>query len=157
MWNYVTLHIFWRERGKCTLLFSFVSPKKRLAIPGACAMMLRFLLTCCIHLFSQGYTTMQLACSQEMHNMGYAWKTIKEQLGEEIENVIHRMTFLKGKTVCTHSMCINKIMFLLSAHLTTVCIVLYLEQIQMREPSELVPLLACQRLGSPRLLLANNG
>ncbi|KAM9409636.1 nucleolar RNA helicase 2 [Pholidichthys leucotaenia] len=44
-----------------------------------------------------GYTTMQLVCSQEMHNMGYAWKTIKEQLGEQIENHIHRMTFLKGK------------------------------------------------------------
>ncbi|KAJ0056146.1 hypothetical protein NL108_003430, partial [Boleophthalmus pectinirostris] len=40
-------------------------------------------------------------CSQEMHNLGYAWRTIKEQLGEEIENHIHRMTFLKGKTgVC---------------------------------------------------------
>ncbi|KAG8001483.1 Nucleolar RNA helicase 2 [Nibea albiflora] len=48
-----------------------------------------------------GYTTMQLVCSQEMHNMGYAWKTIKEQLGEQFENHIQRMTFLKGKTgVC---------------------------------------------------------
>ncbi|KAG7235998.1 hypothetical protein INR49_001396 [Caranx melampygus] len=48
-----------------------------------------------------GYTTMQLVCSQEMHNMGYAWKTIKEQLGEQVENHIQRMTFLKGKTgVC---------------------------------------------------------
>ncbi|XP_069549769.1 nucleolar RNA helicase 2 [Brachyistius frenatus] len=48
-----------------------------------------------------GYTTMQLVCSQELHNLGYAWKTIKEQLGEEIESHIHRMTFLKGKTgVC---------------------------------------------------------
>ncbi|KAK7913397.1 hypothetical protein WMY93_013608 [Mugilogobius chulae] len=44
-----------------------------------------------------GYTTLQLVCSQEMHNLGYAWRTIKEQLGEEIENHIHRMTFLKGK------------------------------------------------------------
>lgn len=52
--------------------------------------------------------------------MGYAWKTIKEQLGDGIESVIHRMTFLKGKTVCTHSMCINEIMFLVSAHLTSV-------------------------------------
>uniref|UniRef100_A0A4W6G2N5 RNA helicase n=1 Tax=Lates calcarifer TaxID=8187 RepID=A0A4W6G2N5_LATCA len=49
-----------------------------------------------------GYTTMQLVCSQEMHNLGYAWRTIKEQLGEQFENHIHRMTFLKGKTVCTH-------------------------------------------------------
>ncbi|KAM9860979.1 nucleolar RNA helicase 2 [Aulostomus maculatus] len=48
-----------------------------------------------------GYTTLQLVCSQEMHNLGYAWRTIKEQLGEEMENHIHRMTFLKGKTgVC---------------------------------------------------------
>ncbi|XP_040892451.1 nucleolar RNA helicase 2 [Toxotes jaculatrix] len=48
-----------------------------------------------------GYTTMQLVCSQEMHNLGYAWRTIKEQLGEQIENQIHRMTFLKGRTgVC---------------------------------------------------------
>lgn len=115
---------FMERARKMHFAFSSVSPKKRLAIPGACAMMLKFLLTCCIHLFSQGYTTMQMVCSQEMHNMGYAWKTIKEQLGEEIENIIHRMTFLKGKTVCTHSMCINKIMFLVSAHLTTVCIVL---------------------------------
>uniref|UniRef100_A0A3B5LP29 RNA helicase n=1 Tax=Xiphophorus couchianus TaxID=32473 RepID=A0A3B5LP29_9TELE len=44
-----------------------------------------------------GYTTMQLQCSQEMHNLGYAWRTIKEQLGEDFENHIHRMTFLKGK------------------------------------------------------------
>ncbi|XP_021167725.2 nucleolar RNA helicase 2 [Fundulus heteroclitus] len=48
-----------------------------------------------------GYTTIQLQCSMEMHNLGYAWRTIKEQLGEDIENHIHRMTFLKGKTgVC---------------------------------------------------------
>lgn len=48
-----------------------------------------------------GYTTMQLVCSQEMHNLGYAWRSIKEQLGEEMENLIQRMTFLKGKTgVC---------------------------------------------------------
>uniref|UniRef100_M4A187 RNA helicase n=1 Tax=Xiphophorus maculatus TaxID=8083 RepID=M4A187_XIPMA len=46
-----------------------------------------------------GYTTMQLQCSQEMHNLGYAWRTIKEQLGEDFENHIHRMTFLKGKMV----------------------------------------------------------
>ncbi|XP_041649809.1 nucleolar RNA helicase 2 [Cheilinus undulatus] len=48
-----------------------------------------------------GYTTMQMVCSQEMHNLGYAWRAIKEQLGEQFENHIHRMTFLKGKTgVC---------------------------------------------------------
>ncbi|XP_039984629.1 nucleolar RNA helicase 2 [Xiphias gladius] len=48
-----------------------------------------------------GYSTMQLVCSQEMHNLGYAWKTIKEQLGEQFENQIQRMIFLKGRTgVC---------------------------------------------------------
>uniref|UniRef100_A0A3P9ISA4 RNA helicase n=1 Tax=Oryzias latipes TaxID=8090 RepID=A0A3P9ISA4_ORYLA len=42
-----------------------------------------------------------MTCSQEMHNLGYAWRTIKEQLGDEFENHIHRMTFLKGKNgVC---------------------------------------------------------
>ncbi|KAM4602527.1 nucleolar RNA helicase 2 [Polymixia lowei] len=44
-----------------------------------------------------GYTTMQLECSQEMHNIGYAWRSLKEQFGEEIETHVHRMTFLKGK------------------------------------------------------------
>ncbi|XP_042360575.1 nucleolar RNA helicase 2 [Plectropomus leopardus] len=48
-----------------------------------------------------GYTTVQLVCSQEMHNLGYAWRAIKDQLGEQFENHVHRMTFLKGKTgVC---------------------------------------------------------
>ncbi|XP_073320023.1 nucleolar RNA helicase 2 [Pagrus major] len=48
-----------------------------------------------------GYTTVQLVCSQELHNLGYVWRSIKEQLGEQFENHIHRMTFLKGKTgVC---------------------------------------------------------
>ncbi|KAM8894302.1 nucleolar RNA helicase 2 [Spinachia spinachia] len=44
-----------------------------------------------------GFTTVQMVCSQEMHNLGYAWKSIKEQLGEEFENHIQRMTYLKGK------------------------------------------------------------
>lgn len=52
--------------------------------------------------FFQGYTTMQLTCSQEMHNLGYAWKSINEQLGNEFESHIYRMTFLKSRTVSTH-------------------------------------------------------
>ncbi|KAM6943319.1 nucleolar RNA helicase 2 [Xenentodon cancila] len=44
-----------------------------------------------------GYTTVQLSCSQEMYNLGYAWRTINEQLGQDFENHIYRMTFLKGK------------------------------------------------------------
>ncbi|XP_052007239.1 nucleolar RNA helicase 2-like isoform X1 [Xyrauchen texanus] len=44
-----------------------------------------------------GFTTMILSCSQEMHNMGYGWRGLKEQLGEEVEGHISRMNFLKGK------------------------------------------------------------
>lgn len=80
--------------------------KKKFVVPRACVLIL---LTRCFHLFSQGYTTMQLVCSQEMHNIGYAWKTIKEQAGEEMENHIQRMTFLKGKTVCNHNICTNNV------------------------------------------------
>lgn len=65
-------------------------------ISGATSLEQRSLLTS-----DAGYTTIQLLCSQEMHNLGYAWRNIKEQLGEDFENHIHRMTFLKGKTgVC---------------------------------------------------------
>uniref|UniRef100_A0AAR2LGH5 RNA helicase n=1 Tax=Pygocentrus nattereri TaxID=42514 RepID=A0AAR2LGH5_PYGNA len=45
-----------------------------------------------------GCTTLVLNCSQEMHNIGYAWRGIKEQLGEEMDDQIKRMTFLKGRT-----------------------------------------------------------
>lgn len=69
-------------------------------------------------LFSQGYTTVQMTCSQEMHNLGYAWRTLKEQLGEHIENHIHRMTFLKGRTVCWH---IYKRLLLFRSALKTYC------------------------------------
>uniref|UniRef100_A0A671PXN6 RNA helicase n=1 Tax=Sinocyclocheilus anshuiensis TaxID=1608454 RepID=A0A671PXN6_9TELE len=44
-----------------------------------------------------GFTTMMMSCSQEMHNIGYAWRGLKEQLGEEVDEHIKRMTFLKGK------------------------------------------------------------
>ncbi|XP_048864080.1 nucleolar RNA helicase 2 isoform X3 [Brienomyrus brachyistius] len=44
-----------------------------------------------------GYTTILLKCSQEMHSISYAWKALKEQLGEEIDSHVQRMTFLKGK------------------------------------------------------------
>ncbi|XP_019954368.2 nucleolar RNA helicase 2 [Paralichthys olivaceus] len=65
-------------------------------ISGATSLEQRSLLTS-----DAGYATMQLVCSQEMHNLGYAWRSIKEQLGEDFENHVHRMTFLKGKTgVC---------------------------------------------------------
>ncbi|KAL7841834.1 hypothetical protein SRHO_G00255250 [Serrasalmus rhombeus] len=44
-----------------------------------------------------GCTTLVLNCSQELHNIGYAWRGIKEQLGEEMDDQIKRMTFLKGR------------------------------------------------------------
>ncbi|XP_041066097.1 nucleolar RNA helicase 2 [Carcharodon carcharias] len=44
-----------------------------------------------------GYTTMVLACSMEMHSIGYAWRGLKEQLGETVESKVKRMRFLKGK------------------------------------------------------------
>uniref|UniRef100_A0A672PQ09 RNA helicase n=1 Tax=Sinocyclocheilus grahami TaxID=75366 RepID=A0A672PQ09_SINGR len=44
-----------------------------------------------------GFTTMMMSCSQEMHNIGYAWRGLKEQLGEEVDEHIKRMIFLKGK------------------------------------------------------------
>uniref|UniRef100_A0AAY4EPC6 RNA helicase n=1 Tax=Denticeps clupeoides TaxID=299321 RepID=A0AAY4EPC6_9TELE len=48
-----------------------------------------------------GYTTMLLTCSLEMHNIGYAWRGLKEQVGEGVDSYVQRMTFLKGrKGVC---------------------------------------------------------
>ncbi|XP_063048299.1 nucleolar RNA helicase 2 [Engraulis encrasicolus] len=44
-----------------------------------------------------GYTTMLMNCSVEMHSMSLAWRSLKEQLGEEVDNQIQRMNFLKGK------------------------------------------------------------
>ncbi|XP_041920943.1 nucleolar RNA helicase 2 [Alosa sapidissima] len=48
-----------------------------------------------------GYTTMLMTCSIEMHSISYGWRCLKEQLGEDIDDKIQRMTFLKGrKGVC---------------------------------------------------------
>uniref|UniRef100_A0A670IXD7 RNA helicase n=1 Tax=Podarcis muralis TaxID=64176 RepID=A0A670IXD7_PODMU len=48
-----------------------------------------------------GFVTMTLQCSVEMHTIGYAWRGLKEQLGEDIDSKVSRMRFLKGKTgVC---------------------------------------------------------
>ncbi|XP_067996273.1 nucleolar RNA helicase 2-like isoform X1 [Melanerpes formicivorus] len=44
-----------------------------------------------------GFVTMVLKCSIEMHTMGYAWRGLKEQLGEEVDGKISSMRFLKGK------------------------------------------------------------
>ncbi|XP_036885036.1 nucleolar RNA helicase 2 [Sturnira hondurensis] len=44
-----------------------------------------------------GFVTMILKCSIEMPNISYAWKELKEQLGEEIDSKVKGMVFLKGK------------------------------------------------------------
>ncbi|XP_035011472.2 nucleolar RNA helicase 2 [Hippoglossus stenolepis] len=56
-----------------------------------------------------GFATMTLVCSQEMHNLGYAWRSIKEQLGEDFENHIQRMCFLKGKTGVCFDLPVDKV------------------------------------------------
>ncbi|KAM6390604.1 nucleolar RNA helicase 2-like isoform 2-T2 [Pluvialis apricaria] len=48
-----------------------------------------------------GFVTMVLKCSIEMRSMSYAWRGLKEQLGEEVDAKVSAMRFLKGKTgVC---------------------------------------------------------
>ncbi|GAB1295177.1 Nucleolar RNA helicase 2 [Apodemus speciosus] len=44
-----------------------------------------------------GFVTMVLRCSIEMPNISYAWKELKEQLGESIDAKVKGMVFLKGK------------------------------------------------------------
>ncbi|KAM6184833.1 nucleolar RNA helicase 2 [Rhynchocyon petersi] len=44
-----------------------------------------------------GFVTMVLKCSIEMSNISYAWKELKEQLGEDIDSKVKGMVFLKGK------------------------------------------------------------
>nr|XP_033797809.1 nucleolar RNA helicase 2 [Geotrypetes seraphini] len=48
-----------------------------------------------------GFVTLTLQCSVEMHSMSYAWRGLKEQFGEDIDNKVSRMRFIKGKVgVC---------------------------------------------------------
>uniref|UniRef100_A0A663N787 RNA helicase n=1 Tax=Athene cunicularia TaxID=194338 RepID=A0A663N787_ATHCN len=44
-----------------------------------------------------GLVTMVLKCSVEIHTMSYAWRGLKEQLGEGVDDKISAMRFLKGK------------------------------------------------------------
>ncbi|XP_012872512.1 PREDICTED: nucleolar RNA helicase 2 [Dipodomys ordii] len=50
-----------------------------------------------VHFPTVGFVTMILQCSIEMPNISYAWKELKEQLGESIDSKIKGMVFLKGK------------------------------------------------------------
>ncbi|KAM4703631.1 LOW QUALITY PROTEIN: nucleolar RNA helicase 2 [Rhinophrynus dorsalis] len=42
-----------------------------------------------------GYTTVTVQSSLPIHSMSYAWRCIKEQLGEDIDSKIHRMCLMK--------------------------------------------------------------
>jgi hypothetical protein len=53
----------------------------------------------CVPFFPKGFVTMILRCSIEMPNISYAWKELKEQLGESIDAKVKGMVFLKGKLV----------------------------------------------------------
>uniref|UniRef100_A0A8D2N6G0 RNA helicase n=1 Tax=Zonotrichia albicollis TaxID=44394 RepID=A0A8D2N6G0_ZONAL len=46
-----------------------------------------------------GFVTMILRCSEEISNMSYAWRRLREVLGDDIDRKVNRMCFLKGKMV----------------------------------------------------------
>ncbi|XP_010187643.1 PREDICTED: nucleolar RNA helicase 2-like, partial [Mesitornis unicolor] len=48
-----------------------------------------------------GFVTMILRCSEEINNMSYAWRGLRELLGDDVDRKVTRMCFLKGrKGVC---------------------------------------------------------
>ncbi|TSP25434.1 Nucleolar RNA helicase 2 [Bagarius yarrelli] len=48
------------------------------------------------------YTTLVLNCSLEMHNIGFAWRGLKEQLGEEIDEQIKRKMARRTQVAAHH-------------------------------------------------------
>lgn len=42
---------------------------------------------------------MILSCSEEINNMSYAWRKLRELLGDDVDRKVNRMCFLKGKMV----------------------------------------------------------
>uniref|UniRef100_A0A8C3KIA9 RNA helicase n=1 Tax=Calidris pygmaea TaxID=425635 RepID=A0A8C3KIA9_9CHAR len=44
-----------------------------------------------------GFVTMILHCSEEINNMSYAWRRLRELLGDDVDRKVNRMCFLKGK------------------------------------------------------------
>ncbi|XP_038600031.1 nucleolar RNA helicase 2-like [Tachyglossus aculeatus] len=44
-----------------------------------------------------GYVTMTLQCSMELHTISYAWRSLKEQLGEDIDDKVNHICLLKGR------------------------------------------------------------
>uniref|UniRef100_A0A8B9CWS3 RNA helicase n=2 Tax=Anatidae TaxID=8830 RepID=A0A8B9CWS3_9AVES len=46
-----------------------------------------------------GFVTMILRCSEEINNMSYAWRRLREQLGDDVDRKVNRMCFIKGRMV----------------------------------------------------------
>ncbi|KAM6330119.1 nucleolar RNA helicase 2-like isoform 2-T2 [Podargus strigoides] len=44
-----------------------------------------------------GFVTMILHCSEEIHTMSYAWRRLRDLLGDDVDRKVNRMSFLKGK------------------------------------------------------------
>ncbi|XP_069719461.1 nucleolar RNA helicase 2-like isoform X1 [Phaenicophaeus curvirostris] len=44
-----------------------------------------------------GFVTMILHCSEEINNMSYAWRKLRDLLGDDVDRKVNRMCFLKGK------------------------------------------------------------
>ncbi|KFV73274.1 Nucleolar RNA helicase 2, partial [Struthio camelus australis] len=44
-----------------------------------------------------GFVTMILRCSEEINNMSYAWRRLRDQLGDDIDRKVNRMCFIKGR------------------------------------------------------------
>lgn len=42
---------------------------------------------------------MILRCSEEINNMSYAWRKLREQLGDDVDRKVNRMCFIKGRMV----------------------------------------------------------
>ncbi|XP_042718762.1 nucleolar RNA helicase 2-like [Lagopus leucura] len=44
-----------------------------------------------------GFVTMVLRCSEEINNMSYVWRKLREQLGGDVDRKVNRMCFIKGR------------------------------------------------------------
>ncbi|XP_065602355.1 nucleolar RNA helicase 2-like [Cyrtonyx montezumae] len=44
-----------------------------------------------------GFVTMILRCSEEINNMSYVWRRLREQLGGDVDRKVNRMCFIKGR------------------------------------------------------------
>ncbi|XP_042674063.1 nucleolar RNA helicase 2-like [Centrocercus urophasianus] len=44
-----------------------------------------------------GFVTMVLRCTEEINNMSYVWRKLREQLGGDVDRKVNRMCFIKGR------------------------------------------------------------